>query len=99
MEKFGKFVVNALLVSVNLSVTMFTLSYLWLWFIAPLGLPAIGWAHAFGLSLIVVFFQARNKPMWKAELFNKITVTRRLGMNIGFAVGSLFFGYITQLFM
>lgn len=99
MEKFGKFVVNTLLVSTNLALTMFTLSYLWLWFVVPLGVPAIGWAHAFGLSLIVVFFQVRNKPMWKPELFNKVTIPRRLGLNIGFAAGSLLIGYITSLFM
>ncbi len=31
----------------------FVLSYLWSWFVAPLGIPEIGIAHAIGISLIV----------------------------------------------
>ena len=99
MEKFGKIVAGVLLVALNMMLTMITVSYLWLWFIVPLGAASITWAHAFGLSLIVVFFQNRNKSMFKPDMFVKMTVSGRLGKNIGLATASLLIGYVTQLFM
>jgi len=41
-------------VSVVVSVVNgFVLSYLWQWFVTPLGIPAIGLAHAIGLGMII----------------------------------------------
>lgn len=99
MEKFGKFVAGALLVAINLTLMMYTLSYLWLWFVVPLGVPVISWAQAYGLSLFAVFFQTRNKPSFKAELLNKLTVAQHVGKSIGFAIATLGFGYVASLFM
>lgn len=31
----------------------FVLRYLWAWFVVPLGLPSIGMAHAYGISMLV----------------------------------------------
>lgn len=39
----------------------FVLSYLWAWFIVPLGAPQIGIAHAIGLSLLVGMFTSNLK--------------------------------------
>jgi len=45
------------------------LSDLWEWFIHPLGVPAIGIAHAMGIAVIVAGFKAslaqrhKNKPL------------------------------------
>ena len=38
----------------------FALSHLWIWFIAPFGLPAIGIAHACGLTLIASFLRGHR---------------------------------------
>ena len=39
------------LIPVNIFVTGFVVSYLWLWFLVPLGLPVISLAHAFGIAV------------------------------------------------
>lgn len=36
-----------------------TLAFMWAWFAVPVGLPAIGKAHVFGLALIVSLATAR----------------------------------------
>ncbi len=36
------------------------LTYVWAWFMVPLGLPAIGWAHACGLAILVSLFTMRG---------------------------------------
>lgn len=37
----------------NLFLHAFVLTHLWRWFVAPLGLPSIGMAQAYGLSLLI----------------------------------------------
>lgn len=99
MEKFGKFVFGLLLVVISLVTSTFTLGYLWQWFVVPLGVSAISMAQAFGLTLIVTFFQVRQAPHIKPDLIIKRTYTQRLGFNIGMAMMALTIGYVTQLFM
>lgn len=36
------------------AVRAFAITYLWKWFVVPLGLPPIGIAHAYGLSLCLM---------------------------------------------
>jgi len=72
----------------------FVLSYLWTWFLVPLGLPAIGIAHSIGIMSIKGFMFAKYV---KANSEDTIT-------NLVFAVlaptTSLGFGYmIHSLFM
>lgn len=49
----GAFMVNVALVPWR----TFVLMKLWAWFVAPLGLPAIGLAHALGIILVVGFLR------------------------------------------
>lgn len=32
----------------------YVLATLWQWFVVPLGMPAIGWAHAYGIAALLV---------------------------------------------
>lgn len=36
-------------------------STLWGWFIVPLGFPALSWAHAYGVMLVVGILKPKNK--------------------------------------
>ena len=36
------------------------LAVMWAWFVVPLGVPSIGWAHAFGLATTVGIFMSRR---------------------------------------
>lgn len=38
------------------------LAHLWSWFVVPLGVPVVGYVHAFGLSLVWSFFEGAKKP-------------------------------------
>lgn len=90
---------NVFLVVLNILLTAFALSTLWGWFVVPIGVNAISMAQAFGLSLIVVYFQVRNKPILKPEMIVKIGYRRRLLINLGMSTMSLAIGYVTTLFM
>lgn len=99
MEKFLNVVLQVLMVVVNTTLMMFTLSSFWLWFVSPLGVPTIDMAHAFGLSLIVTYFQVRNPKFFKPELLIKRTFMQRFGYNFGITLMGLLLGYVTSLFM
>lgn len=94
-----KYVVNITMVIVNILMTMITLSMLWGWFIVPLGVVSIGYAHAFGLTLIVAFFQVRNATIFNPEVVLKRTYQQKLFTNFGMVSMALLIGYITSLFM
>lgn len=44
------------LASANVALSILALERFWFWFVAPLGVPEIGFAHAFGLRLAVHLF-------------------------------------------
>lgn len=94
-----KYVVNTTMVFVNIALTMILLSLLWGWFIVPLGVVPIGYAHAFGLSLIVTFFQVRNPKLFKSELLVTRTYSQKLFTSFGMILTAMFLGYIASLFM
>jgi len=78
------------------------LSYLWLWFLVPVGVPAIGVAHAMGMSLLISLFtshaasrDAEMKEGWDA--FRYLT-TKLLGY-AATALTFLGFGYILAAVM
>jgi len=99
MEKFLNVSLHVLMVIINTTLMMFTLSSFWGWFVVPLGVHSIGMAHAFGLSLIVTYFQVRNPKFFKPELLIKRTFMQRFGYNFGITLMGLLLGYIVSLFM
>ena len=71
----------------------FALSWLWFWFITPLGVPVIGTAHAIGISMIarwVTDHNAATKERTPAEL---------AGLIIFMPLLALGFGWLAHLFM
>jgi type IV secretory pathway TrbL component len=79
----------------------YTLAYLWLWFVVPLGVPAIGMAHALGILCLKGFltshlatFKHDEEDVTKSKLM--WTKTAR---NIGVPFACLAFGYIYHSFM
>jgi hypothetical protein len=56
-----------LLLPIATIVDGWALSTLWGWFIVPLGVPAIGIAHAFGISCTVSLFRSRFSTRKKEQ--------------------------------
>lgn len=50
-----------LLLPVSIAMRGWSIMLLWAWFIVPLGVGPVGWAHAFGLSIFAAMF-VREKP-------------------------------------
>lgn len=87
--------------SLILFLTAITFHSLWYWFVVPIGLNAISYANAYGLVLIVAYFNARNLSRRKLvdEVIQKQDYWQRTWTIVGINLGALIIGYITSLFM
>jgi hypothetical protein len=91
----GKILVGFFLTIVAVLVRGLTLTYLWDWFIAPLGVMPIGVAHAVGISGIVGFL---THDMTTAKDKEKGFFVQMLSSAI-YSLLALGFGWIAHLFM
>ena len=90
LQAVGCFAVAVL----TLIAAAFTLSTLWGWFIVPLGAPAIGIAHAAGISVLLTYLKMRQvKAKDERDFLSKVTDA------YGRMIGVLLLGYIIKLFM
>lgn len=95
-------VAATLLMPVSIFLQVYTFSYLWLWFIVPLGMPAIGLLHAWGILILKnIMFYRQIEPK-KTDL--SLAETRKKlveGLQTMFAVPfiALAVGYIAHYFM
>lgn len=102
MEIFGKIAAYIVMVTVIIFVGAWAFQTLFAWFLVPLGLPAIGMAHAYGLMLVASFLKMKPKDLDLDE--NKKTKTTAETIT-NFYVYILFYlvavgmGWITLLFM
>jgi hypothetical protein len=89
MSKGVKSLVAIAFVVVGAFSSAFVLPRLWLWFMVPLGLPALGWAALFGLqtTLSVVRPLAVPKPTEDIDLAHVF----------GRTVGAVWFAYLLGL--
>lgn len=83
----------------SIMLTAFTLSTLWGWFIVPLGVNAIGAAHAFGLSTIVMFFKLRGRKKFLNSVLVEKDEKREWCEHFALPFIALLIGWITTLFM
>lgn len=88
-EDVGSFVINAATMLLSVSLRGIVLSYMWLWFLVPLGLPVIGVLHALGISVIVTFLTFN--PFIKHEMHPKGT---KIFISIFFPLVVFIFGYL-----
>lgn len=103
MEVFGKIVGIILLTALTIFVGAWAFSTLWSWFIVPIGVPAIGYAHAYGLMIVASFLKMRPKDFDTSS----DTVERksfgehvtRFFMCILFYLVAVGMGWLTLLFM
>jgi hypothetical protein len=77
----------------------FALSYLWLWFLVPLGVPAIGMANALGIMLFKGFLWVKYTPNAQADTTPLSKMVRGLGYGYAVPTIALFMGYIYHSFM
>lgn len=76
----------------------FVFSYLWLWFIVPLGVPAISVAHAVGLGLLkgFMFYRMQRKEESKdakknfATTFAYFFIVPTISLGLGYVVANWF---------
>jgi len=88
MENIGKLAVGIL----SLILTAFVLTYLWGWFIVPLGVKALSIPHAVGISAIVTYLVQR--PGGKPVSFGDAVMSR-----LGMSAAGLLIGYVAHLMM
>jgi hypothetical protein len=74
----------------------FVLSYLWLWFVVPLGVPPIGILHSYGLSLVVLMMTLR--PSIRKNEEKEIDKGKVVGVFLSPWI-SLLVGYVVQRLM
>ena len=58
-EEKGLYITTAIVFSLLPVIALlkaFVLTKLWLWFMVPFGLPVIGLAHAYGLTILIFLF-------------------------------------------
>jgi hypothetical protein len=71
-------------------------TYLWLWFIVPLGMPIISMVHALGLTLVGWFFTTGLELNQKTEDNDHLARWTAVQIAIGMVWG---FGYIFHSLM
>lgn len=73
------------------------LSFLWQWFLVPLGLPALGLIHAMGVGLIVRYLTYQTVNCKKEDDQQQVWV--QLASSLLYPLFILLFGFIVHLFM
>ena len=71
--------------------SMFVMTVIWGWFVVPLGLPAIGKAHAFGLTLLLSLTRSYSEDDDK-----KSDLTAKITLAVGVPALVLLMGYIAH---
>ncbi len=67
LSLFGFLCLTPITITLTTVMEGFTLSFLWGWFLVPLGLPNISVIHAFGIALTARFFSKRLKTPKRKE--------------------------------
>jgi dolichyl-phosphate-mannose--protein O-mannosyl transferase len=75
------------------------LTVLWVWFLVPLGAPAITIATAIGISLVAGMFTTHLQTKSDSEKDVSALVGKALGHAIGGPAIVLFIGWVVTLFM
>lgn len=89
-----KFLGGCVLLAISTILGAYAVSTLWLWFIVPLGVSAIGLVHAYGLS-IIIHYMTMEMPNNK----DKGSIPEMIVLRIVLSLIALGLGYITHLFM
>lgn len=101
METFSKIVLLLVLAIGAVITGAWAFSTLWGWFVVPLGFPALSWAHAYGIMLVVNILKIKNKD-FKSAVGEKKEFSDSVGELLGFFVVYLVavgLGWVTMLFM
>lgn len=91
-----KFLGGCVLLAISTVLGAYAVSSLWLWFVVPLGIKAIGLVHAYGLS-IIVHYMTMEMPDHKK--LAKEPFASRVGFRILLTLTALGLGYVTHTFM
>lgn len=87
---------------------LYAMTHLWLWFIVPLGVPAIGMAHAWGILILKEFLRFKFKkvedsPKGETEDERNTRLIKDLSGRLATMyiapIVSIVAGYVATLFM
>ena len=98
----GLAIATLLFIPLSVFLNAYTMSYLWLWFIVPLGVPAIGMANAMGIMLVKGFLMAKYEPKTDTAATTEEKIEKfkaHLYFSITMPLAGLGVGYIFQSFM
>lgn len=100
MEKVAKFAFGTTYLVISIIFSAYVLSVLWGWFIVPLGVSAIGIAHALGINVLVAFLKMKKKDTKKEKVDNYFgSVCESVTLAILAASFAFGFGWIATIFM
>jgi hypothetical protein len=94
-----KYIGYTLVVITNMLLMLFTITSLWGWFVVPLGVVPITMVQAFGINLLVTYYQVRHPKLFKPEVLIKRTFIQRSVYQFSITLMALVLGYIASLFM
>lgn len=74
----GVFVTCVALIFLGALMRGWVLSYLWAWFLVPLGAPPLTFSHAVGVAFVIVYlthqwYPAEQKRSWSEIISNALT--------------------------
>jgi hypothetical protein len=92
----GVLIVMVGLITAAILVHGFVLKLMWAWFLVPLGLPALGLAHACGLGLLARYLTWQRIPKSEED---EDANARRLALNFIYPCIILGFGSIIHTFV
>lgn len=99
MEAFYKIIVILVLTVLSVLAGAWALSTLWAWFIVPIGFPAIGWAHAYGIMMLLNLFKLKASDFdTKIDTGFEESIKRLLFFILTYTI-AVGFGWITLLFV
>ena len=87
-----KFLEIIAMILISVIITGWAVSTLWGWFIVPLGVQALSFAHAYGISVMASVFMGTRGIKDKVELSDWIK-------GVMFPILGVFFGFIAVQFM
>lgn len=75
----------------------FVLTRLWAWFVVPLGVPAIGMAHAMGLVLMLALMMMHLKVHEDTDHETGLyrTIARSLAIALAWGLGAIIAGFMS----
>jgi hypothetical protein len=102
LEAVGKFFIGVVLFIVQTIALSWAIATLWSWFVVPLGVQVISYAHAYGVTLLVRVLTIKTGDLETKENSDAPFFVRAVGraaLVVLLSLVAVGFGFIATLFM